>query len=132
MVDYAMGLRYDELPAAVIHHAKRRVVDTLGGALAAYTAPPVRIARKLAVPVAGEGGARVWGSLVRTAPDDTVRIAVQLMAEHVCGSILVMTGDRLLGIFTERDLLLRVAAAARDHLRAADDDHGGARRRHHP
>lgn len=53
-------------------------------------------------------------SLVRTSPDDTVRIAVRLMAEHVCGSILVMTGDRLLGIFTERDLLLRVAAAGRD------------------
>ena len=69
MVDYARGLRYDQLPAAAIHHGKRRVIDTLGGALAAYTAPPVRIARRLALPVAGARGARVWGSLVRTSPD---------------------------------------------------------------
>jgi 2-methylcitrate dehydratase len=69
MVDYALELRYDQLPPTAVHHAKRRVVDTLGGALGAYTAPPVRIARKLALPVAGARGARVWGSLVRTAPD---------------------------------------------------------------
>jgi 2-methylcitrate dehydratase len=69
MVDYALGLRYGDLPDSAVHHAKRRVIDTLGGALAAYTAPPVRIARKLAAPVAGGGGARVWGSLVRTSPD---------------------------------------------------------------
>jgi 2-methylcitrate dehydratase len=69
MVDYALGFRYEALPAAVVHQAKRRVIDTLGGALAAYAAPPVRIARRLAAPVAGDRGARVWGSLVRTAPD---------------------------------------------------------------
>jgi hypothetical protein len=43
------------------------------------------------------------------------------MAENGCGSILVMEGERLLGIFTERDLLTRVAAAEksleRTHLR---------------
>ena len=69
MVDFALDLRYDELPAAAVHHLKRRVIDTLGGALAAYTAPPVRIARRIALPIAGAGGARVWGSLTRTAPD---------------------------------------------------------------
>ncbi|MFN0160904.1 MAG: MmgE/PrpD family protein [Burkholderiales bacterium] len=79
MVDYALELRYDELPETAIHHIKRRVIDTLGGALAAYTAPPVRIARKVALPIAGTGGARIWGSLVRTSPD---------MAAFVNGSAL--------------------------------------------
>lgn len=79
MVDYALELRYDELPDAAIHHLKRRVIDTLGGALAAYTAPPVRIARKVALPIAGDGGARIWGSLTRTSPD---------MAAFVNGSAL--------------------------------------------
>ena len=79
MVDYALDLRYDELPDAAIHHLKRRVIDTLGGALAAYTAPPVRIARKVALPIAGDGGARIWGSLTRTSPD---------MAAFVNGSAL--------------------------------------------
>lgn len=69
MVDYALGLRYGDLPEKAIHQAKRRVVDTLGGALAAYAAPPVRIARRLALPVAAERGARIWGSLVHTSPD---------------------------------------------------------------
>ena len=79
MVDYALELKYDELPDAAVHHLKRRIIDTLGGALAAYTAPPVRIARSLALPIAGNGGARVWGSLVRTSPD---------MAAFVNGSAL--------------------------------------------
>lgn len=69
MVEYAATLKFAELPHDVVHHAKRRLIDTIGGALAAYTSPPVQIARKVALPVAGAFGARVWGSLVRTTPD---------------------------------------------------------------
>jgi CBS domain-containing protein len=36
-------------------------------------------------------------------PADTVGEAVAVMAQHRVGSVLVMEGDRLLGIFTERD-----------------------------
>jgi CBS domain-containing protein len=45
------------------------------------------------------------------APGDSVRAAVKQMAEHACSSILVCEGGQLLGIFTERDLLVRVVAA---------------------
>ena len=38
-----------------------------------------------------------------------------MMAEKGCGSILVMEGERLAGIFTERDLLTWVAAASVVH-----------------
>lgn len=69
MVDYALSLEYEELPQNVAHHAKRRVIDTIGGALGAYTAHPARIARHMALPVAGPFGARVFGSLTRTTPD---------------------------------------------------------------
>jgi 2-methylcitrate dehydratase len=69
MTDYAATLRLAELPESVIHHARRRVLDTIGGALAAYTAPPVQIARRVALPVAGRGAARIWGSLTPTLPD---------------------------------------------------------------
>lgn len=79
MVDYALGLQFEELPDNAIHQLKRRVIDTLGGALAAYTAPPVRIGRRIALPITGDGGARIWGSLTRTAPD---------MAAFVNGSAL--------------------------------------------
>jgi CBS domain-containing protein len=36
-------------------------------------------------------------------PGDTVGEAVAVMAQHRVGSVLVMEGERLLGIFTERD-----------------------------
>ena len=36
-------------------------------------------------------------------PEDTVGEAVAVMAQNRVGSVLVMDGDRLLGIFTERD-----------------------------
>ena len=43
--------------------------------------------------------------------DHTVFDAAVRMAEARCSSILVCDGDRLRGIFTERDLLVRVVAA---------------------
>jgi CBS domain-containing protein len=36
-------------------------------------------------------------------PSDTVGEAVAVMAQHRVGSVLVMEGDELIGIFTERD-----------------------------
>ena len=53
-------------------------------------------------------------TLVAGPPEMTVRDAARRMAEHVCGSILVLDGETLVGIFTERDLLVRVIAAGRD------------------
>jgi CBS domain-containing protein len=40
----------------------------------------------------------------------TVEDAVRLMNRHKVGSVVVMDGDRLVGIFTERDVLYRVVA----------------------
>ncbi len=34
--------------------------------------------------------------------------AVEVMSEHAVGAVAVVDGDHLLGIFTERDLMLRV------------------------
>jgi CBS domain-containing protein len=45
---------------------------------------------------------------------DTVRDATARMAEHACSSILICEGGKILGIFTERDLLVRVVAAGLD------------------
>lgn len=79
LVDYASDLRYEDLSEATRHQARRRILDTLGGALAAYTAPISRIARRVALPVSGDRYARIWGSQIRTAPD---------MAAFVNGSML--------------------------------------------
>ncbi len=57
---------------------------------------------------------RLGPALVTAGPEETVRAAAERMAENCCGSVLVMQGERLLGIFTERDLLVRVVAADLD------------------
>lgn len=48
------------------------------------------------------------------APDDTVEVACRKMDEGCCGSVLVCEGERLVGIFTERDLVRRVIAKGMD------------------
>ncbi|MBC7821869.1 MAG: CBS domain-containing protein [Planctomycetaceae bacterium] len=45
---------------------------------------------------------------------ETVLSATQRMNEHSIGALLVMEGGRLIGIFTERDVLRRVVAAQRN------------------
>lgn len=69
LVDYACELSYDELPAETVDQAKRRIGDTIGGAIGAYGAMPSRIARHMAQPVAAGPSARVWGSLIETTPE---------------------------------------------------------------
>lgn len=48
------------------------------------------------------------GAVYTVSPDTPVSHAVQQMAERNIGALLVTEGDRLNGIFTERDLLVRV------------------------
>ena len=48
------------------------------------------------------------------APDSTVDAAVSEMNRQRIGSIIVQEAGRVVGIFTERDVLTRVVAAARD------------------
>lgn len=43
-----------------------------------------------------------------------VREAVAMMNQHCIGSLVVLDGERLVGIFTERDVLTRVVADSRD------------------
>ena len=52
--------------------------------------------------------------VVRIGGGTTVREASRLMAQHRIGALLVMQGDDLEGIFTERDAVIRVLAEGRD------------------
>jgi CBS domain-containing protein len=55
------------------------------------------------------------GSVVFSVPQDiTVAAAVKEMTSHKVGATLVMEGGRLVGIFTEPDVLSRVVAAGLD------------------
>ena len=46
-------------------------------------------------------------NVVTTAPDDTVERAVQSMVDHDIDCVVVTETDRVLGMFTERDLTRR-------------------------
>ncbi|MCC6533894.1 MAG: MmgE/PrpD family protein [Burkholderiales bacterium] len=66
---YAEGLRYDDLPAQVVHQAKRLIMDSVGCALGGYRSEPARIAREMAASVSANPGATVMGSGQRSSPD---------------------------------------------------------------
>ncbi len=59
---------------------------------------------KLVSDILDSKGHEVWA----VKPDDTVFDSLQLMAEKEIGALLVMEGDRLVGIVTERDYARKV------------------------
>ncbi len=50
------------------------------------------------------------GNLVTVTPDELLTAAAKRMAERRVGAALVLEGDRVTGILTERDVLRAVAA----------------------
>jgi CBS domain-containing protein len=62
---------------------------------------------------------RMTRGLLTTAPDVTLRDAAKQMVERRVGSILVLEGERLVGIVTERDML-RLFARGEFEGRVAD------------
>jgi CBS domain-containing protein len=52
--------------------------------------------------------------LVTVKPDATVMEAVRTLSEESIGAVVVISGNRLVGIFSERDLMLRVVWEKRD------------------
>jgi CBS domain-containing protein len=61
--------------------------------------------------------------LVHTcSPKTTVKEAANLMSVHRVGALLVSDGEALRGIFTERDVLMRVVAQGRDPERTSVAD----------
>jgi len=48
------------------------------------------------------------GGIYSVDPDAPVIDAIRLMAEHACGALLVMKGQQLLGVVSERDYARKV------------------------
>lgn len=69
LVAYAERARYDALPGATVHEAKRRLIDTFASAIGAYDEPLARMARTVASRSRGDPEANVWGSAIRTTPE---------------------------------------------------------------
>lgn len=60
---------------------------------------------------------RKGSTVFSVAPTVTIAEAVDEMNRHRVGSVLVLDGGRLVGIFTERDVLRRVVGAGVDPKR---------------
>jgi CBS domain-containing protein len=48
------------------------------------------------------------------SPDDTIQDAAQMMADCDCGFVPVGANDRLIGVITDRDIVLRAVAEGKD------------------
>lgn len=65
----------------------------------------------------------VAGQIPLTAPANlTIRAAAKLMAERRVGALLVVADEKLVGIFSERDILNKVVAAGLDADKALVSD----------
>lgn len=53
-------------------------------------------------------------ALVSAAPDHSVLQVAQRMVESRVGCIVILDGDRLVGVFSERDLMTRVVVPGRE------------------
>jgi 2-methylcitrate dehydratase len=69
LCNYTSSLAFADLPAEVVHQAKRLLVDTLGCALGGYPSEPSKIARALADTVSSRLPATVLGSGQQTSLD---------------------------------------------------------------
>ena len=66
---YANSVTYDSLPPETIHQVKRRIIDAIGVAMAAFAEDAPKAARAYAYDFATFKGATVWGTPVQVPPD---------------------------------------------------------------
>ncbi len=68
---FAHGLKFNDLPDAVVHEAKRRIIDSVGCAMGAFHERPAVVARSLAMEFSGSYslGATILGTDVKTSPE---------------------------------------------------------------
>jgi 2-methylcitrate dehydratase len=65
----SVGLKFEDLPAPVVHEVKRRVIDSIGCALGAWNAEPCVIARQVASTFSAKCGATLLGTRHQAPPD---------------------------------------------------------------
>src|SRR5437870_2000360 len=61
LAEYACSLRFEDLPAPVVHEAKRRFIDSLATAVGAMDSEAYAIAKRCALRVQGNPGAGLLG-----------------------------------------------------------------------
>ncbi|RMF86331.1 MAG: MmgE/PrpD family protein, partial [Nitrospinota bacterium] len=69
LANYTVTIDREQLPAETIHEVKRRILDTLGVALAAGSGAAPQAASAYAATFATSSGALLWGTRIRVPPE---------------------------------------------------------------
>jgi len=69
LADYVHSTNYQDIPENVVHETKKRIVDSLGCAIGAFNADPVKISRKVAEAARDSQGSTLFGTRKKTTPD---------------------------------------------------------------
>ena len=69
IADWTLSARFESLSERTVHEVNRRVLDSIGTALGAWTSRPARVTRAVAGTAALPEGASLLGSTIRTTPD---------------------------------------------------------------
>src|ERR1043166_3365533 len=69
LAHFACLLYFADLSQNVVHEVKRRLIDSLGGALGAWNEEPCTIARNVVADFSAKNGATVFGTAQKAPPD---------------------------------------------------------------
>ena len=124
LINVAARGAYDALPAKALHDTQLRLLDALTCALAAYEHPTSVLARKSALRVSAVAPATVWGSAIRTTPEQAaftngVMTRVLDISDTYLGKSRGHPSDMISGILAAAESVCRIAGGAGDHGSAA-------------
>ena len=68
LAEYVESINYDDLSADVIHETKKRIIDSLGCAIGAFSSDPVKISRKIAEATRTVNGSTLLGTRKKSTP----------------------------------------------------------------
>ncbi len=68
LAEYTASVRWERLSPEVVHEVKRRVLDSLGVALAAFAEDAPKAARRYAYTLSAPNGATLWGTPLKAPP----------------------------------------------------------------
>ncbi len=69
LADYVSSVEYSDVSQEVIHETKKRIIDSLGCAMGAFDAEPVKISRKIAEAPRITRGSTLFGTRKKSTPD---------------------------------------------------------------
>lgn len=118
---YAAGLKFEDLPAEVVHQAKRSVLDTFGCAIAAFPSDASQILQSLAQDLGGKRESTIIGSGIKTTCLNAL-LANGAMVRYfdLNDTYAVAVRTFLTGCHPSEVIPTAVALAERQHLTGRD------------